>query len=115
MMPKPMPMPRMCGTARRKPKFAPDATTITTLGPELRHIAAANRIRDANCSVIGRHGAHARPRGNYRPGTASKPCRHARRRLASRRERRRVMGDAPRLGIRLHGGLAPRRAVELAV
>ena len=29
----PQTIPRMCGTVRRKPKFAPDAVSITLLGP----------------------------------------------------------------------------------
>jgi hypothetical protein len=45
-------MPKMCGTARRKPKFAPDVTTMTTLGPGLKHIATANRIKGASCSIM---------------------------------------------------------------
>ena len=42
MLAKPSVIPSICGTARRKPKFAADAVTITTFGPSVRHKAIAN-------------------------------------------------------------------------
>ena len=42
MEPKPKVMPSICGTVRRKPKFAADAVTSTTFGPGVSVIATAN-------------------------------------------------------------------------
>ena len=38
----PRPIPRRCGIVRRYPKFAPEAVTMTLLGPGVMDIETAN-------------------------------------------------------------------------
>lgn len=65
----------MCGRARRKPKFAPEAVIITTLGPGVKHIASENRTSGPSMSRIdhpfvkGRDNEHTRSGRNYMAGT----------------------------------------------
>src|SRR5262249_25858455 len=68
---KPEVMPSMCGTARRKPKFAVEAMTITTFGPGVRHVAAANSTSGPSSSGMTTphhrtgQGARCEARANY--------------------------------------------------
>jgi hypothetical protein len=43
--PRPTLIPRMCSTVRRKPKFAPEASSIMLLGPGVPAVAKANRTK----------------------------------------------------------------------
>ena len=83
MAPKPSVMPKIRGSAPRKPKLAAEAVTSTTLGPGVRHMAAANRTSGPSripspiatlrrpSITRGRLGDRG-PRRNYQGG--NEPC-----------------------------------------
>src|SRR5688572_15114766 len=65
MVPKPNVMPSICGSVRRKPKFAAEAVTSTTLGPGVRVMTTANNIRGPSNSFMATNWPMPPVRLNY--------------------------------------------------
>ena len=67
----PKQIPNMCPSVRRYPKFAPEAVTMTLLGPGVMEVETANESTGAMSSIImsKRHSLHRqqKPRRLYRP------------------------------------------------
>jgi hypothetical protein len=45
-------MPSMCGTVRRSPKFAPEASSMTLFGPGVMEEAKAKRMSAVSVSKV---------------------------------------------------------------
>jgi hypothetical protein len=65
MVPKPKVMPSICGTMRRKPKFAAEVVTSTTFGSGVGVTAAANSGSDPSNHSCRRNAPNRRQHLNY--------------------------------------------------